>query len=119
MKKLLIGALVFASLSLVSCSSLKKTAASVPVQTGIESVAKADLKVSPEKISYTFIPESSHNRCGEKAVIETAVAEALKNAGKNADVLINPQYEIKKSGKKIKYVVVTGYPAFYTNIRTH
>ena len=47
------------------------------------------------------------------------MAEALKNAGKNADVLINPQYEIKKSGKKIKYVVVTGYPAFYTNIRTH
>ena len=59
-------------------------------------------------------------RCGQKAVIATAVAEALKANG-NADVLVGFQYEIKKTRNffgrnNIKYVTVEGYPATYVNV---
>jgi len=112
---------IFATLGLASCSSVRHTSTTVAVDTSVSSANTADLIVSPTKISYTVKPTKAMRRCGEKAVIQTAVAEALKANG-NADVLIGFQYEIKKTknffGKtSIKYVTVEGYPATYTNIR--
>lgn len=121
LKKLFLGAFVALTLCTTSCSSIKHTATAIPVETSVVSNASADLSVKPEKISFTFKPSKAVRRTGEKGVIETAVAEALKANG-NADVLVGFQYEIKKSrnffGKKsIKYVIVEGYPATYTNIK--
>ncbi|MDE5871821.1 MAG: hypothetical protein K2H22_07760, partial [Muribaculaceae bacterium] len=70
---------------------------------------------------YKYIPNRPVRRSGEKNVIKAAVAEALKANG-DADVLVAMQYEIKiKKGffgqKTIKYVIVKGYPAKYTNIK--
>ncbi|MDE5685469.1 MAG: hypothetical protein K2I26_02810 [Paramuribaculum sp.] len=120
MKKLLICAVAAASLSLASCSSIRHTSTTVPVETEIRSHSTADLKVSQKKISYTYKPSKAVRRCGQKAVIATAVAEALKANG-NADVLVGFQYEIKKTRNffgrnNIKYVTVEGYPATYVNI---
>lgn len=103
-----------------SCSSVRHTSTTVPVQTEVTSVSTADLKVSQQKISYTLKPSKAVRRCGTKAVISTAVAEALKANG-NADVLVGMQYEIKKTKNffgvnNIKYVTVTGYPATYVNV---
>lgn len=121
MRKTLISAAVVLALCTVSCSSVKHTSTTIPVETSVVSNATADLEVNYNKVSYTYRPKKAVRRCGEKAVINTAVAEALKANG-NADVLIGFQYEIKKTRNffgvnKIKYVTVEGYPATYTNIK--
>lgn len=109
----LVAALVV-SMGLTSCSSVRHTASTVPVDDRVATRTSADLNVATKKISYTYRPSSSVRRAGDKAVIQTAVAEALKANG-NADVLVAFQYEIKKTGKKINYVTVEGYPASYSN----
>lgn len=109
-----------AALGLASCSSVRHTSTTVAVENNVVSNNIADLSVAPNKISFTLHPTGAMKRCGEKAVIKTAVAEALKANG-NADVLVGFQYEIKKTrnffGKtSIKYVTVEGYPGTYTSI---
>ena len=51
---------------------------------------------------------------------QNAAAELLEKNG-NADVLVNPQYVIEKKfyllRSKILSVKVTGYPAFFKNIK--
>ncbi|MDE7159246.1 MAG: hypothetical protein K2O24_00155 [Muribaculaceae bacterium] len=115
MKKILLCGVIALAVGITSCNSLRHTATTVDVNTELFSRSTADLKVSSNKISYTLKPTKAMRKAGEKAVIETAVAEALKANG-NADVLVGMQYEIKKRGKKVKYVTVTGYPASYVNI---
>ncbi len=120
-KVVLVASIAFAALMLPSCSSIRHTSTNIPVETTITSNSKADLQVSQQKISFKFIPSKQVRRTGEKNVIKTAIAEALKANG-NADVLVGFQYEIKKSknffGKTtIKYVVVEGYPATYVNVQ--
>lgn len=120
MKKLLFGCTFALLLVTSACSSVKHTATVVPVATEVHAISNADLKVSPVKISYTYIPTKAVKRTGEDGVISTAVAQALKEYGK-ADVLVGFQYEIKKTRnlfgvQSIKYVIVEGYPATYTNI---
>lgn len=114
MKKLFLCASVFAALTLASCSSVKHTSTTLDVATNVCSQSTANLQVSPNKISYTYTPSKEVLRGG--AVIETAVAEAL-HANGNADILVAPQYEIKRKGKKIQYVIVEGYPACYVNVQ--
>lgn len=121
MKKILLTISVVFALLATSCSSIRHTSTIVPVETSVVSNASADLSVAPKKISFTYKPTKAVRRSGEKWVISTAVSEALKANG-NADVLVGFEYEIKKSrnffGKKsIKYVIVEGYPATYTNIK--
>lgn len=121
MKKIILSmAAVAAIVGMSSCSSIRHTSTTVPVETSVTSASSADLIVSEKKISYTFRPSAAYRRTGEKAVIKTAVAEALKANGE-ADVLVGFQYEIKKKTNlfgrtKIKYVTVEGYPASYKNI---
>lgn len=108
-----------AALALSSCSTITHTASTETVDTEVYNRSNADLKVSPVKISYTFTPNASYRRAGEKAVLRAAVAKALEANG-NADVLVAPQYEVKKTrglfSTKVKYVTVKGYPATYTNV---
>ncbi|MCM1349345.1 MAG: hypothetical protein NC338_08030 [Firmicutes bacterium] len=122
-KKFLSTAVVaFAVMALASCSSIRHTSTTVDVNTQITNTSTADLRVAPQKISFTYVPKAPVRRTGEKNVIKTAVAEALKANG-NADVLVGFQYEIKKSRNffghtSIKYVTVEGYPATYVNFQT-
>lgn len=118
MKKYFFVAAV-AALALSSCSTITHTASTEAVDTEVYNRSNADLKVSHEKISYTFTPNNTYRRAGEKAVLRAAVAKALEANG-NADVLVAPQYEVKKTrglfSTKVKYVTVKGYPAKYTNV---
>lgn len=105
-----------AALSLCSCkSTITHTATTLGVDSEIVNRSSADLEVSSHKITYTFKPTKAHNRAGEKGVIRAAVAKALEANG-NADVLVAPQYEVKKSFTGVKYVTVKGYPATYKNV---
>lgn len=118
MKKYLLCAAV-AALALSSCSTITHTASVESVNTEIYNRSTADLNVSSKKISFTFNPTDAYRRAGEKAVKAAAVAKALEANG-NADVLVAPQFEVKKTrnlfGTKVKYVTVTGYPATYNNV---
>lgn len=100
-----------------SCTSVLKTATVETIDTSITSFSSADLEVSTKKITYFYKPTKAETREGSGNAISSAVAEALKANG-NADVLVAPQYVIKKRKGKVKEVTVSGYPAFYKNFRT-
>lgn len=121
MKKSLIALIAVGSLLLASCSTIRQTSTSIGIPTSIVSESVADLNVSQEKITFKYVPKKPVRRGGRKNVIRTAVAEALKANG-NADVLVAMQYEIKTTRgffgqTTVKYVIVSGYPAKYTNIK--
>lgn len=115
MKKIILMAAV-AALTLSSCSSVHHTATTKGVDTEIYNRSNAELKVADKRVSFTFVPTKAQQRAGEKSVKAAAVA-ALLAANGNADVLIAPEYEIKRAARgKIKSVTVTGRPGSYVAI---
>lgn len=115
MKKLTFTVVAIAAMLCAGgCSSIHKTATELAVSTEIVSYNEADLEVSPNKVTYFYKPSKSEKRGGNKNAISCAVAEALKANG-NADVMVAPQYIVKKKRGKVKEVTVTGYPATYKN----
>lgn len=104
-----------AALVLTSCKTLvTKTSAIQPITTRVISApVEADLDVSENKITYTY---THLNGGGEENAKSCAVSEALKQNG-DADVLVAPQYTVRKDGKKVKSVIVSGYPAKYKNFK--
>lgn len=116
MKKVLIAVFTVMALGITSCSSIHKTVSVEEISTEVAAYTSADLDISPNRITYTYRPTKAERRGGNKNAIECAVAEALKANG-NADVLVAPQYEIKKRRGNVKQVTVTGYPATYSNFR--
>ncbi len=119
MKKLVLAAGVLA-LCLTSCTTTRKTAASVDVSTILKSETQADLDIQEQRITYTVRPPKTIRRGGKENVRAYAVSEALKANGQG-DVLVEAQYEMRVRhglfGKKIKSVTVTGYPAKYKNFQ--
>lgn len=120
MKKILFAASVL-MVALSSCTTTKKTATAIDVNNCIESRNDVDLAVSDKRVSYTYDTTKRVRRGGAKNVYSTAVAEALQHSD-NADVLVAPEYEtvIRQGlfgGKKIKRVIVKGYPAKYKEFR--
>lgn len=114
MKKVILSLAVIAAMCATSCTTVKKTATTLDVETELVSLNTADLDVAPNKITFVYKTPKKEKRLGEKNCIRAAVAEALKLNG-NADVLVAPQYVIKNGGKE---VTVSGYPAYYKNFRT-
>ncbi len=118
MKKIFV--VIAVALSVASCTTTKKTAASLDVNDVLKSETTADLVVSGKRISYTLEPSKSVRRAGMNNVKAYAVSEALKAFGVG-DVLVEAQFEtgVRRGlfGKKIKSVTVTGYPATYKNFR--
>lgn len=117
MKKTVLAVMAVASvLCFSSCTTLKKTASTQDVSTVIAAGSEADLDVSQSKISFYYKVPKSVRRGGTNSVKATAVAEALKANG-NADLLVNPQFEMKIKRGSIREITVTGYPATYKNFR--
>ncbi|MDE7387905.1 MAG: lipoprotein [Muribaculaceae bacterium] len=118
MKKSLFLAAV-AALALSSCNTISHTASTETINTQMYNRSTADLKVSPEVIKYTFVADNTYRRAGEKSVKNAAIAKALEANG-GGDLLVAPQFEIKKHRglfrTKIVSVTVTGHPATYVNV---
>lgn len=76
----------------------------------------ADLNISSQKISFTYDLSAENTDQARKAAVNAATFKALK--AYNADVLVEPTYEINVEKDMIIKVVVTGYPASYVNFRT-
>lgn len=120
MKRSLITACCAIALILPSCSTINKTATTVDIPTSIVSRNEAELQVNDKRISFTYKPSRQVRRGGMNNVLNAAIAEALKANG-DADVLVAMQYEMKISTgffgqKTVKYVTVSGHPAFYKNV---
>lgn len=128
MKKFLF-LLVVAPTMLVGCSmqtvapkapsKLTNTATYTPIKVAEPVVAVfADLDVSPNKISFLYMPSGTVVNAGPQNVIDSAIREALIANG-NADVLVGLEKQIKYAGDgTIESVTVTGYPAKYVNFRS-
>lgn len=116
MKKILL-VLSVCLLAFASCNSIEKTARTEVVQSEVSSITYSKLVVGP-KLVYAMTPSKSIRRKGVENVKRSVVSEALKTHG-NADVLLNPEFEIRKHhgifGSRITGITVTGYPATYTN----
>ncbi len=113
MKKVLLFSLV--TLMATSCTTVRKTATAVDVNTSLKSYDIAELDISPKRVTYEFRPSKQERRGGKNNVINCAYAAALA-AHDNADILVQPEYSMRIrnglfSRNKIKRITVTGYPA--------
>lgn len=103
-----------------SCKVHMATSTSMPIDASIYSRSTADLVVSQEKASLKYVPTKQERKQGLNRIKQNAVADMLEKNG-NADVLVHPQYtvEIKKYllRSKILSVKVSGYPAFFKNVK--
>lgn len=119
MKKFII--LLAVSIAAVSCSSLMKTASEQNVNGNIAAAVIADLDISNQKITYTYVPTLNVRKLGAKNCINAAISEALLANG-NGDILIETQAAVIQTqglfGRKIKSVTVSGYPAKYKNFKS-
>ena len=110
---------LMASCSLGGPKSMVKTTAThtrISAATPVVAVF-ADLDVSPNKISYFYIPSTTVAKGGFDNVVNAAVREALSN-NDNADVLVGLESQVKYNDKGvIESITVTGYPAKYVNFR--
>lgn len=116
MKKVILFAAV-AALALSSCSTISNTASTEVVDTELMNRSTADLKVSDHKISYTFYPTSAERRAGMKSMYAAAIQKAI-DANGGGDIIVAPQYEVKKKGRKVQYIKVTGYVGKYVNVHS-
>ncbi|MDE7387904.1 MAG: hypothetical protein K2M97_01485 [Muribaculaceae bacterium] len=112
-KSLLVAA--GAALALSSCTTVQHTASTEQIDTRIYNMTVADVNVSTEKQSHTFSWNWTPFRAFSlSSVKESAAAELLMEA--KADVLVEPQYIVKRRGLfRGGEVTVIGYPATYTN----
>lgn len=115
MKTIKFIALATVVISLTACKTLESSNtakdADIYGPTVFQKPVMADLEVKATKVTATYSCSSS---VAESAAKSMALLEALKTS--NADVLIEPRYEINRTLGKME-VIVTGYPASYTNFR--
>lgn len=101
-------------LGTVSCTTIQNTASTVGVQSEIVNLTVAETKVADHKVSKTtewkWTPFTSIKL---DAVKDRATAKLLEET--DADVLVEPRYEVKRRGfMRGGSLTVTGYPATYT-----
>lgn len=107
-------------LATVSCSSSRKVSTSATfaranMQMYVTPV-RADLKINPRKISYYMPVSEAISRGGKDNVIASAVKEALDANGGDVLLGIETILNYNEDGV-IESIVVTGFPAYYINLR--
>ncbi len=115
--RLLLIALPAVLLALSSCSTISHTCESTYVETKVVSVTVAEMKVQPQRVEHTsnwnWSPFKRHSTSSE---VKKSTGELLKE--QQADVLVEPQYTVKRRGIfRGGSVTVSGYPATYQNFR--
>ena len=107
--------LLFATVLLASCSSVRHTSDTVAVENSVVSFTVADLNVKPVKVTKTTSwGYNPFRRVSVSTVKSNTEAALLNEVG--ADVLLEPQYIVTKRGfMRGGSVTVIGYPAKYEN----
>lgn len=121
MKKIIIIASAIAVLT--SCSvpaKLITTSTSEDASASFQTTAVlADIKVSETKLSFLYVPSKTVSAGGYDNIIKTAVHEALMSVGKEYDVLVAKETQVKYDAQSnVESVLVTGYPGKYVNWRS-
>lgn len=115
--KLSIITLVGLAFGVTSCSTVKLNTAKTMDATGslLQIPVVAELDVASKK--ETLIENNIDKDQKLEVLKNNAVAELLKRS--DADVLIEPRFEVEYKGcRKIKSLMVTGFPAKYKNFRS-
>lgn len=116
MNKYILSILACVALLMGSCTTVKKTATSVPVShTVAQYPTVTDLEVMPKVEASCEWFSLCNNSSKLMRKRGNLVAETLKS--KDADVLLEPHFIIVKSGPFSRKVTVIGYPAKYKNFR--
>ena len=71
----------------------------------------------PNRVEYSCSYNSNDDANNRKAAVNYAISQALRING-NADVMVEPKYEIQTENGHIISVKVSGYVANYCNFRT-
>lgn len=117
MKKLIFGLTTGLLMLTASCTSVKHTASTLPVESQIVSFTVADLEVSPNKVSKTTNWNYQLGGVNVEDVKHNTEAWLLDEVG--ADVLVEPEYIVERRGwLRGGTVTVTGYPAKFKNFHT-
>ncbi len=100
-----------------SCSTVSHEATTVAVESKIVSTTVGEMNVSKQKASSTVNWNwSPFNAVRPSEIQQQAAAQLLRE--NNADVIVEPVYEIQRRGLfRGGTVTVSGYPATYTNFR--
>jgi len=118
MKKNIFILAVAIGLVLSSCCTVR-TVSDTRTTSPEESELMADLDIRENKITHTYTTTIKYTvLINEEALKRNAVYEALAKIG--ADVLVAPQFMVKKETCSFRTdyeIIVTGYPAYYTNMR--
>ncbi len=119
MKKFLF--MLAATLAAAACTTTTKTARTESVPYSMYHATEADLDVAPRRITYTLLTTKAIRRGGLENCKTAAVQEALAANG-NADLLLEPQFVVKRYrnlvANMVVSVTVSGYPATYKNFRS-
>jgi len=116
MKKIFIG--LAALLCMASCSTIRRSATTMSVNSTLTSANTAELVVSPQKVRLNdYAPTAKEKRGGYENVKKVAIAKLLQQNG-DADVLVEPQFEITMKRRSVKRISVSGYPATYKNFHS-
>ena len=119
MKKLLY--FVGLALLVVSCTTVTKSAKTVESPASLLSATVADLEVSPNRITFTTVPDMAVRRGGLDNVKQAATQQALLENG-NADVLVDATYSITTTRflafNWVSSITVSGRPATYKNFHS-
>lgn len=121
MKKLFF--LLGVALSMVSCTTIKKTATTANVPSQLMTSTVADLEVSPERVSTEYITTAEVRRGGTSNVLHAAEQKLLAEKAPGYDLIVEPEYTTEKVsylifGSKITKVKVSGRPARYKNFHS-
>lgn len=117
MKKSII-ALCITVLGLSSCTTVKYTTTIDTVDSQVHNLTVADLNVKEEKVTHSYSWEwNPLSTVSLEERKKSAAAELLIEQG--ADVLVEPQYVVTKHGLfSGGTIMVSGYPATYSNFHT-
>lgn len=109
------------ALFMVSCQTITKTAKTVESPASLLSATVADLEVSPERITWSTVPDASVRRGGLENVKQAAIQQALLENG-NADVLVDATYSVTTTRfllfNWVSSITVSGRPATYKNFHS-
>lgn len=111
-----------AMLLLASCTTITKTSTTAEVPASLLSATVADLEVSPQRVSETYIVPAEVRRGGVSNVQHAAEQYLIDKNGNGCDLLVEPEYTMYKTNyffcKRITKIEVSGRPAKYKNFRS-
>ena len=120
MKKFLL-AITALTFVLTSCQTVSQTARQQDVKaTPTYNMSSASLRVSNQRVSYTFRPSKAESKGGTKSCINITIQKALEPTG--SDVMVETQTNVVKKrtffGSRILSVTVSGHPAKYVDFKS-